>query len=382
LGGAASRTGQRGLAYYPKGEDAIFRIVTLAQRGLEFSTRQQGNNMHEETRSHTPGEDPLPPDIEELLRDLQPEQTSDTIRALAARRLARLSESDARVVSALVVTRELDSSSVIREEAAKALRAPAHQAILDQHPDLVQQALETQRSQRDQPGPRVARAALSDTRRGAKSQPINATYEKMLREIRSWGRWSLILGAIHLLVSGFLSAAWGILLLIVGAASFYFRASAMFVVYSVTLGWVAISNILSGGSGWTVFAIFQLVLAWQVFRQYLRFRQAEAEMMIPEDLQRAADVFPWGAALLGGLAFTGFIGVLISVVVFVGVTEASDVPGIFSLLEGLTMNLGILGFAAGLASLLAGYRRKLWAVLGIIAGVLTVLVRFIIVLAF
>jgi hypothetical protein len=73
---------------------------------------------------------------------------------------------------------------------------------------------------------------------------------------------------------------------------------------------------------------------------------------------------------------------LISVVVFVGVTEASDVPGIFSLLEGLTMNLGILGFAAGLASLLAGYRRKLWAVLGIIAGVLTVLVRFIIVLAF
>ncbi|MDI7274626.1 MAG: hypothetical protein QME94_01470, partial [Anaerolineae bacterium] len=61
----------------------------------------------------------------------------------------------------------------------------------------------------------------------------------MVREIRSWGFWLLGLGALHLVLSGFLSAPWGILLGVVGLASFIFHDSAMFVVYGTTLVWAA-----------------------------------------------------------------------------------------------------------------------------------------------
>ena len=38
-----------------------------------------------------------------------------------------------------------------------------------------------------------------------------ADYAKMLKDLRSWGFWSLGLGLMHLIGSGFLSAPWGLI---------------------------------------------------------------------------------------------------------------------------------------------------------------------------
>jgi hypothetical protein len=45
---------------------------------------------------------------------------------------------------------------------------------------------------------------------------------------------------------------------------------------------------------------------------------------------------------------------------------------IFGFLESFTVNLGVLGFGIGLASLLASFRPKSAAVLGLVAGALAV----------
>ena len=38
----------------------------------------------------------------------------------------------------------------------------------------------------------------------------------LLKENRSWGLWLLIMGVIHVATTGFLSAPWGIILILVG----------------------------------------------------------------------------------------------------------------------------------------------------------------------
>lgn len=219
-----------------------------------------------------------------------------------------------------------------------------------------------------------------------KAVSVAESYSKMLRTVRSWGIWLLVLGALHLVSLGFLSAPWGILLIVVGLASFYFRTPVIFVLYAVTLAWAALSNILSGQTGWIVFAIFQFYLAMRVFQQFLHFRQTEAEHIELDTegvsgsalaSERAARVFPWTGCLLGSLSLTGLVAVFVAAVILVESSGSTTVPSFLGLMEGLVVNLGILGFAVGLASLLSGYRRKLVAILGMIAGVLTLLTEIV-----
>ncbi len=206
----------------------------------------------------------------------------------------------------------------------------------------------------------------------------------MLREIRSWGWWSLGLGTLHLIISGFLSAPWGILLLIVGGASFLFRESAMLVVYGVTLAWAAISNILGGQATWIIAGLFQIYLAFRVFRQFFRFRRAQEDYdnLINEGIvesrpsaKRTATIFPWAGGLLGILSLGGLITLFASTLVLVAL--GAQIPNPFGFLGSLTINLGVLGFAVALSALLSGYRYKPVATIGLAASVLTLAIEIV-----
>jgi len=243
----------------------------------------------------------------------------------------------------------------------------------DQSPILLENAAATQ--------PVIATTMLTD--------PIGVaagTYVVMLREIRSWGIWSLVLGALHLISAGFLSAPWGLLLLTVGLASFYIREPAMFVIYGVTLTWAAVSNITSGQTSWIVFALLQLYLAFRVFRKFRLFRQSHANYVTllattPGGLPpavRAGRVFPVLALGLGLLALTGLVALIAGVVVM-GSVGMGTFSGLLDLLISMVVNLGVLGLAVGLAALLSGYRYKLAAVGGLTASTLVVLIWLVLV---
>jgi hypothetical protein len=233
-----------------------------------------------------------------------------------------------------------------------------------------------------QPDDGAGNEQKSPTPNGPSAADVAAgIYAVMQREIRSWGWWSLALGAIHLVASGFLSAPWGILLLIVGLASFYFHEAAMFVVYGVTLTWAAVSNMLGGQAAWIAGGLFQIYLAFRVFRQFFRFRQAqkdyvnlvvEGSLVSPPMPDRAVRAFPWIGGLMGIVSVAGFAAVFVSAIIVTGLS--GGLPDYFSFLEGLAVNVGVLGLAVSLASLLSSYRYRLLAVLGIIGSVLTLFV--------
>jgi hypothetical protein len=212
-------------------------------------------------------------------------------------------------------------------------------------------------------------------------------YALMLKENRSWGFGLLLIGALHVVTSGFLSAPWGIMLIAAGLASFYFRTAPMFIVYAVTLAWAGLSNLIGGETGWIILAFFQMFLAFSVFRKYRRFRDAESNYakLATTDAtldrlpaERAARFFPWLGALLSCSSLLGLVLVFIIALVLAVVNEdAASIPEYFYFIEGLVVAFGVLGFAIGLASLLARYRLKGLAITAIVAGVLTVAIELV-----
>ncbi len=234
----------------------------------------------------------------------------------------------------------------------------------------------------------VSETINSETEKHQADDQILMNHAVMLKEIRSWGLWSLGLGAVHIFTSGFLSAPWGILLLIVGLASFYFQTASMFVIYATTLAWVALSNFASFQIGWVAFAAFQLILSFNVFKQYRQFRNVEAEYLktIMENsaldkssLKRASLIFPWTGSIVGCSTIVGmfFIFLYIAWVVISGnSTDASHipVPNYIAFIKDLLVNFGVISFALGLASLLSQYRLKALAVIAMAAGIITVVI--------
>ena len=106
---------------------------------MEELQPEELEELAQELGEESEKEEALSPEVEELLRDLQ-QGSWWMIRQGAALRLGKLSESSSRIVQALIAAAESDSILGVREAAMESLRAPAHQEILQQYPDLGQRA--------------------------------------------------------------------------------------------------------------------------------------------------------------------------------------------------------------------------------------------------
>lgn len=221
------------------------------------------------------------------------------------------------------------------------------------------------------------------------SEELSNLHEAIRKEVRSWSVTLLIFGVLHVIASGLLNAPYGVMLLVVGLASFYFRSASMLVVYAVTLAWAGVSNLTTGDWIWMGFAILQGFICFRILRRFLRYRQAEQVLADPSDLdasgltpQRSARVFPWAALVLGGLSLVAFVGVFGSAIVLAVLSPSGTAPEFLAFVEGLAVSFGALGFALGLASVLCRYRWKIVAVLGMVAGLLTLVIEIALFLVF
>jgi len=214
-----------------------------------------------------------------------------------------------------------------------------------------------------------------------------ATHIAMLGEIRSWGWWQLGLGALHLFTAGFLNAPWGVVLVLVGLASFYFREASMFVIYATTMVWAGLSNLLSGQSQWVVGGLFQFYLAFQILRSFQRFRQTELNRASPTiiDVDQAASghagrVFPWLALVFGLVAISWPFGFFVAVVLTGMVGPQPTLGLVLGQTELFAINLAVLGIGLGSASLLSKYRYWLASAVGLILSALTLLIELALIL--
>ncbi len=210
-----------------------------------------------------------------------------------------------------------------------------------------------------------------------------SVHQKMIKDIRNWGLFMLLIGVVQMISFGFLSNTWGLLLIGVGLASFYFRSVAMFAIYGTTLGWAAISNFLSGSGAWSLFSVLQVVFAFQTFRQFfqlrktLRWANSHEDELQGEDfsVDKAARPFPWLSFLFGGVSIFGFVIVFLGVIIFTGVSGGTELPSFIGFAEGLVIDLAVLGLAIGLASILLNYKNKALSIIGMIGGALVLLIE-------
>jgi len=91
-------------------------------------------------------------------------------------------------------------------------------------------------------------------------QPRAAKHpQDMSTDLRGWGIGLLIMGVLHFALAGFLSPAWGIVLIALGLLNLVIRARGMFVANGMALLIVGLMNIFSGGvGGWSIFGCFQI----------------------------------------------------------------------------------------------------------------------------
>lgn len=230
--------------------------------------------------------------------------------------------------------------------------------------------------------------ALPDAKAARQYQPVQQSEivirEKMLKGVRSWGWTAIVLGVVHFVFGGFLNPSWGVTLILVGGLSFFIRESPMYVVYAITMLWVGISNLISGGlGGWTLMGLMQLFWAYGLFRNYRFYQKVEKsywelpeENREPEEKKdlRANRLFPGVGCAIGSLsAFGGIAVVIFMLLVFAAAWNAGNEPsqGVQTLINWLwavMLSGGIIGFSLGVAALLSGYPRKWMAWIAVISG--------------
>jgi len=232
--------------------------------------------------------------------------------------------------------------------------------------------------------PTEMQSAIEQSERPAASTVAGAgeaglLYARMVQGVNSWGRGLLLLGAVQVVASGFLSAGWGILVILVGLASFYFKDAAMFLVYALTIAWAAIQNLLAGNIVWIGFAILQFWWAYGLLRDFHRYRSVQARYLAELESgastgtappMRAARVFPWASLALGVFTLVAAAGLFLWIVLLVPEGEPPQV--LFLLLE-LMPSLAGVGLAMGMGAFLCGYRFKLAAALGMLGCTLVML---------
>jgi len=212
----------------------------------------------------------------------------------------------------------------------------------------------------------------------SQENPFKPAYQRMQSDIRVWGWSSSILGVLHFIVSGFLNPAWGIALFVVGGISFLIREASMFIVYAVIMGWVGVSNVVSGSFGsWTLFGALQVYWSYKLYRKYQDYQTVEKNYLDfekePEKpANRARDSFPGCGCAMGTIGLLAAVGVFfLMIVVAVAQEPDAPLPENFELVEfilGALLASGILGFALSVAALVAGYKRKWLAWGGVVTG--------------
>ena len=93
----------------------------------------------------------------------------------------------------------------------------------------------------------------------------------------------LVFGGLSIFASGTFNPGWGILMIIIGILSWKIRNPAMFVIYSVMMGWVAVMNGLLGlqeEKWWLILAVLQVYWTVSMAKQYRRYRHLRLKGVI------------------------------------------------------------------------------------------------------
>jgi len=199
----------------------------------------------------------------------------------------------------------------------------------------------------------------------------------MVKAIRNLGSWTLGLGVLEIFFFGSIDPTTGILLIIVGLISIWFRTPDIFPVFAITLIWSAIYNFSTMKIGWMLIGLFKAYLVFNAFQSHRRYRgiDGEHDKLVTNNTNNhsakkelTASFLPWVGFLL---SFFSAIGVVFSAIlgaVITSATGSSTPPSYFIFLVSIISSSGILGFSFSLSSLISDYKPKLIVIIGMVLG--------------
>ncbi len=216
----------------------------------------------------------------------------------------------------------------------------------------------------------------------------------MAKEVSSYGKWSLGWGAVNLVFSG-LSSPFGLVLLVLGLASFYFNLASMFIVYGIVFLWAAISNLFVGGGLASFFTIVLALSAVQAFRNYARYRPVETALLTGDDgaeiaeadtgdsgprvSARTAQILPWSSFLIAIASLGGLLTSFVIGSIWLVATGNEELPALIFFVAAASLQFGILALSLGVASILSGYRYKVLSAIGILGGTVALVIELVLV---
>ncbi len=194
------------------------------------------------------------------------------------------------------------------------------------------------------------------------------------RETHNWGFWLLVMGFAQLIARNWLDPVWGVVLILIGAASFYFHSAAMLPVYAVTMVWAMVSNISSGDVRWIGFGLLQGYWAFTTLNRFLSLRHATKRLAIGlcADAASASDraevIFPWAGCVLSAVSVLGLVVLIVAIIVASVLTEIEPSDQMLNLIYAGLVDAACLGLALGAAALLARFRWQAVSVLAVLAS--------------
>lgn len=207
---------------------------------------------------------------------------------------------------------------------------------------------------------------MSSRGRGSPTTVDNPRETLMDRQLRGWGfvllargllegsAWALV---TRNMLADFVTLPLAILYILAGIMVFPFRDRSLFVVFALTVFWGAVPRLFvlteMNASALILEAIYLLVTVFLLSR-FFHFRDVASA----RDKGRSAEFFPLIAAIAGVIGLTG--------------TAVFWAGGGFGIVQGLAIQIGVMGFSVGVAALLAQHPRRPLVLVGIATGMLVV----------
>ena len=204
---------------------------------------------------------------------------------------------------------------------------------------------------------------------------------QMYKSIRGWAIYFLVGVGLLIFAGGRLDPVWGIVLIVSAVLSWRIKIPAMFVLYSVIMGWAAVTNgvsVLRGANlRWLVTVFIQVAFVVGLVREFRKYRHLPLQELFEAGTWPAHHAPPQSEAVITSrFAIVGVIlavsamillpGVFVGTMALATMMETSQVSQLMVWLLSGTIDVGVLAMGLSCAALLSRNNKRGWAISGVV----------------
>lgn len=239
-----------------------------------------------------------------------------------------------------------------------------------------------------QPNPGLSPSSPSQATSAALEIPERNDVSLLYNGIRSWTIWSLLIGGTSIIASSVFDPVWGVLLIVVAILSWKIKIPAMFIIYTIAMGWVAVENAMSvlggGDTWWLTLAIVQAVLTITIAKQFRKYRNLQlqeiyqtgawpAHIPPPQDEAVVLNRFAIAGVILAGASLILLPSICAGSFAWEFISPSSTPWQLFYIVLNSTVDIAVLALGLSCAARFAGNNKRGFTLGGIVMSALVLI---------